>query len=324
MDRPDILRRFRKDGYIVLRNVLSAEEVTQIRSILEEAFDSIESRFGIENFNQLIPQHLLRDAEIYKLLFHPTIVGALKAILGDSYASLCNFVIPRNQCGLSTMRYLGIIKRAGWHLDSSAEGKAAYFLDPRYRFAKCGIYFQENTSDWGGAIDVVPGTHNFPLRTGIGGLDFKIKTLRDQFGVVTKAQTVNVKAGDAVIFDSRLQHRSTLPEKLLSDHPKVENSRELFLNIPREKIKYVLYWDNGYETFAHAYVRNAMSLADEALQKRQPNLYSFAAALHYPDDFPEEFCALAKEAGIDFACLEAPLATDFHRRISEQCPAGWI
>ena len=40
-----------------------------------------------------------------------------------------------------------------------------YIKDPSYRFTKCGIYLQDNTEEWGGGIDILPGSHLF----GLGG-----------------------------------------------------------------------------------------------------------------------------------------------------------
>ena len=139
----------------------------------------------------------------------------------------------------------------------------------RITAVKCGIYLQDNTADWGGGVDIVRGGHRFPLRTGNHRVDFGTKTLANHVRIVTAWQRMELKAGDFLAFDSRLPHRSTLPER----------------GITPPQPKYVIYWDSCRTAYAGPFIadrarRGAQEIAGGEL------LFAQMASLSFPHRLP--------------------------------------
>ena len=68
-------------------------------------------------------------------------VNATQSLFGSSYVLIPDLNVQKNACG-------------GWHVDSGSEIPNRYLLAQDYMFAKCGVYLQGNTQEWGGGIDL--------------------------------------------------------------------------------------------------------------------------------------------------------------------------
>jgi hypothetical protein len=285
-------QQYRRDGFIHVRGALAADQVAAARTTIDAAFAAAGRP------KALLPDRCIAEPGIYRWLFQPRIVAALKEILEPSYSLIPTLTVAQNQFGMMTRRYLGL-KRAGWHVDSGSEGHAPWLLAPDYRFVKCGIYLQDNTADWGGGVDIVRGGHRFPLRTGNHRVDFGTKTLANHVGIVTAWQRVELKAGDFLAFDSRLPHRSTLPER----------------GITPPQPKYVIYWDSCRTAYAGPFIadrarRGAQEIAGGEL------LFAQMASLSFPHDYPPAFAERVAEAGIRVASAEPATVNALRERIA--------
>lgn len=283
---------FRRSGFIHIRGALTADEVTAARASIDAAFAAAGAP------KALLPGRCIADPAIYRWLFQPKIVAALKEILEPAYSVIPTLTVARNQFGMAARRYLGL-KRPGWHVDSGSEGHAPWLLAPDYRFVKCGIYLQDNSADWGGGVDIVRGGHRFPLRTGNPRLDFGLKTLRDHVGIVTAWQRVALKAGDFLAFDSRLPHRSTLPAR----------------GVTRPEPKYVIYWDSCRTAYAATFIADRATRGAKELGQGEA-FFAQMASLTFPDDYPAEFARRVSETGIRVASAAPATARVMREKIA--------
>ena len=291
---------FDRFGFIHLKGVLEAKEISAIRENLHKAYDALETNKNYR-VRDLLPPDTFTMPEIYRLPLKERIVQGLKAILEPNYTMLPDLLVSKNQAGLHPGKYN---KHPGWHWDSSSEGKQSYFYDPGYRFVKCGLYLQENTEDYGGGVDIVPGRHTFPLTAGGVNLNFKVKNLVDLFGMYFRSVMAKLEPGDFLAFHSCLPHRSTLPKKLL---PLVTGEDLRFNSIaavPREKTKFTIYFDACRAGSLDGYWNNLIRKRNGDL-KGQPDwktdTQSWMLSRHFPEDYPADFVSMADKAGVRMA-----------------------
>jgi hypothetical protein len=150
---------------------------------------------------------------------------------------------------------------SGWHRDASGEmvikdcRKA--LENSNYTFGKIGIYLQDN-SEYGGAIDVIPGSNrdffNYPKGRSIPGFwisvfahlqryafpIYKLLSNTNIMSKLTKMINTDIKAGDALIFDSRVFHKGTFARKDIEKNLVYHHST-LQAELPEHHEKYVLY-----------------------------------------------------------------------------------
>ena len=274
-------------GYVVVPSVVSTSEVKQMRvDLLKE--------FAAKKFQRMLwPRDVLHLPMVYGAALRPEVAATLREVLGEDFNFFPSFQVQRNNFG-----------RPGWHTDSGSEGNARYLMSRDYRFAKCGIYLQDNDPDWGGGIDVVPGGHKFPSRIS-RRFDFKLKYIANQVGRLTSAVSLDLKAGDLLIFDSRLPHAATWPVKLES--PIHENSH--IKNMPEEFSKYVVYWDVGAGEAAAMFQKNAeIRAAQEVARNEKERYFSDYLRYHWPTDYPPSFLEKAAAVDVTMASLDVSQA----------------
>lgn len=307
----DLEKQFSRYGFIHVKGVLDRGETARLRRHLFGMYDAAETRSG-QKIRGLGPHVSYNTPEIYRLPFLEPIVRSLEAILEPRYTMLPDLTVSKNQVGLSAGR-----KNPGWHWDSSSEGKRAYLYDPGYRFVKCGLYLQENSEDYGGGVDIVPGRHRWPLKTGSVNLNYKAKNLLDIIGTRFRGTMVKLEPGDFLAFDFCLPHRSTLPRKLLAGVTAEDLRLNAIDSIPRDKTKFVVYWDACRAVSLDGYWNNNKRRAEEE-ELANPDAIRFhaseAVAMSFPDDYDEDFIRLAEDTGIKMASFEKGVAADFRRR----------
>lgn len=174
--------RMDTDGYLVVPNVLSREEIVrlgkQIESHLTESW--IECDCG-----KVQPHAAVTSPSIAWLFSHPGIVAALRGAMGTEdvvFTGDCN--LHRNKLG-------------NWHKDMGRV-YGGYFRQDVFsagdcRVLKVGLYLQDNDH---------PRTC------------FRVRRGSHREGSMDKGELVTVptRAGDAVLFDVRLTHSGMLPD----------------------------------------------------------------------------------------------------------------
>ena len=106
--------------------------------------------------------------------------------------------------------------------------------------------------------------------------------------------TVPVKAGDAIFFDSRTIHRSSVPHAIKSEMNKSEKAaqRVSSLNIKPKNSKYALYWDVGSKEDSVRFLRNSCKRAMEEIvyiDNIKELFYTDYLQYTYPDDYPSKY-----------------------------------
>jgi hypothetical protein len=144
------------------------------------------------------------------LLLHEPAVEVLRGLLGSDFVVVREAACHLNQFG-------------GWHKDTSTQETAGrtFHRDKDYLMVEAAYYLQDNTSEYGGGLDVEPGSHREPdqfvalrkpgiLRKVAIKLG-KYDTDKQADALVRRPHTIPSKAGDLVIFDFRISHRATQP-----------------------------------------------------------------------------------------------------------------
>ena len=296
---------FEKIGAVIVRGVLSEQEVRELRQTLDEKFEAIEAAREGSRFLKLPPSQCFNTEQLTNAILKPRIIETLQQILEPGYRMLPDLEVHRNQFGLHRKRgvkQLFGLAGAGWHCDSGAEGLPDYFLDPNYRFVKCGLYLQKNTLELGGGIEIVPGAHKTPVRTGISRLDHFLRKVRQQIMTIFKAKFVDLNAGDFVAFHSCLPHRGTIPTAFIPDG---EISKDE-IQIPAEHTKYVIYHNAARADFSDAYMKHSLQRAKTEISSPENasqinKFYSDYVALKFPESYPKAVVDKVNDRGFQIA-----------------------
>lgn len=181
---------FQEHGYLLVRNVLSAEQVERVRAIFDGYVSSDE-----DAESTIEATALLRLPEM-NFIFDELLMEALKVWLGGTLTYYPNYVGRLN-------------RRTDWHLDHGFSPKylpeGDHLYDPRFRHAQCIVYLQDNQPGLGGGLDVRPGSHKWAATGDVPHEEWVQRAYPD-------AVSIDSKAGDLVIFDGRLMHRGTPQE----------------------------------------------------------------------------------------------------------------
>lgn len=292
------LGNYEKNGFVIVRSVLSRPEVKELREFIFEKFKLY------KNQRRLILGDTLLYPEIYRIQFRGKIVESLKSLIGSGLCYMPELHVQVNMFGFP-----------GWHTDSAGEMPAEYLLDDGYKFAKCGIYLQDNTQEWGGGIMVQPRGHKFPLRTKINKLDFFLKRLSNRVWRNSCKITVDTQAGDMVIFDSRLPHASTAPGNMegLSTGPS-----DTIEGISKEFSKYVIYWNSADIQMSTDYLNFGGPERTIMAAKATGDLFlANSRSFHFPEDYPDEYVNLATKHSIKIGCLSQEKCAEYKNLIQQ-------
>jgi hypothetical protein len=180
-----IAAEFSKNGYILLKNVFSEEHCDKLRAQIFHKFDELKALDPYQIDYGLNQEQVFSIPDFWEFLVHEEVVRALKEILEHEYTIIPNFSVQKNKFGVGpvTIAKILIPNRYGWHTDSGAEPFDPDHVASDYRFVKCGLYLQDNDPEFGGGIDVVPGSHKLLCRTGVDRLDGKVRLLKGKLGI---------------------------------------------------------------------------------------------------------------------------------------------
>ncbi len=292
---PENLRKtFMRQGYVLLRNVLSPEEVAEIRGCLPPHFDKLTRKPK----RYLQARECLQVPEVYRLMGHPKIIAACREIFGGPLVYVNDLVVQRNvlPVGENTP-----------HLDCQAEyrflERCNHLLDPNFLFAKVDIYLQDNTAETGGGIDIYEGGHRWIGNGVFFRYRFYKRWLRPYMG--RRMTRMDTKAGDALIFDCRLPHRSTFASGLnLSDYTQSEDGT---VAVPEERAKYAIYWEVAKRGDEIHFVANAKQRALKEEMAKPIDFYRPRCSylgLVYPDDYPPDLVEQLKQQDVEIFSLE--------------------
>lgn len=198
---------FRKNGYLLVPDILTTDQVCALRATLRAKFNTSDEERLPGDTSQYIYDIFSRHADVRWLLFHEPTLAVLRLLLGE------DFVVMREVA--AHFQSFG-----GWHKDTSAQERAGHMFqwDDDYLMVEVGYYLQDNTPEYGGGLDVHSGSHREPdyfVRPPAPS-GRMLRMLGKLIGHVgndeRRAVSIPSKAGDLVIFDFRINHRATQPK----------------------------------------------------------------------------------------------------------------
>jgi len=171
----------RSNGYIVIRNVLSPDQVESLRRIVKRYLKS----GGMYRYGGKFQLHALYAVEeVAKFLTSGSILDHLKEITKPLD------VVLTGECDLM------INTTSSWHNDvphhpASLDG--SIFSDESFRVYKIAFYLQDQDENSRATLKVRPRSH----------LKALVRSMPEQ--------SLAVRAGDAIIFDVRIEHAGQMP-----------------------------------------------------------------------------------------------------------------
>jgi len=268
--------KYAQDGGILFKGLLTKEEVSEIRRECDEYHASGETHLGTADF--------LKRQALASLPFKPKVVEALASVLGRNYVTLNQFVVTAN------------LHNPKWHRDSGNQGNQEYLYDSDYMIAKCGVYSQDNDPEWGGGLEVYPGSHKASF-LGHRAL-FSRKHMRGHmsriqlWGIANRDSNLKqlwlpFKAGDVFLVHANLIHRASQP---LPSYPEkkrggYKNVQIIDPSLPQEKFKYLIDWEvSPMNRYLPVYLQHQVGRVEK---NKSDKLYAESLGSRYPHDYPD-------------------------------------
>lgn len=199
LDIDALLPRFHREGYLVLPDVLSAEEVAQLRSGVEQAFSKPCEEARMYNLERNWRPKMFEQGPAFEALVdHPGVIDLIEAILGKD----CHLI------AMSCLRTGPGTEIAFWHADEAVRFPRPpdVPLDPRIE-APCFIinlnYYLCDVDEELGPTQFVPGSHRSGRQPGPEDKDADGNPFYEGQGVVSAVG----KAGTAVMWHDQTWHR---------------------------------------------------------------------------------------------------------------------
>ncbi len=182
-DHAAFAQRLHEDGYVVVQNVFTPDEIARMREVVTGHLKRKGARFSL---GKTQPNAAILVPGLREVIAHPRVVTLFKSLIGKE-----NTVFT-GHCDI----HMNML--SGWHRDSG-EAFGGYFTgdyipDESVRVYKMAVYLQDATPSDG--LFVVPKSHNAKSY---------------DTGQAVQAKT---KAGDVVIFDVRIAHVGQLPDTI--------------------------------------------------------------------------------------------------------------
>ncbi|MEM7126423.1 MAG: phytanoyl-CoA dioxygenase family protein [Chloroflexota bacterium] len=199
---------FARDGYMVIQNALSPQEVTTFLAIVDEIDARKRAEQGLSPYDRVnLHDTIGHDNRLLDLIDWPTTFAKVWGIMGypiQLYHTQM-IVTPPPEPEMSSENEIPQ-KRLGWHQDNNRMGKDLDLLrEPQPMVSLKVAYFLTDTTRVGsGNFYVVPGSHqqnrlHWPINEKpMNGKEEPLNAIPTQ-----------VKAGDAIIFDRRLWHAAS-------------------------------------------------------------------------------------------------------------------
>ena len=181
----------RRDGYAVVRGLLSPEKVAQVREMAEATFARVKIEGDLAGTVDITHQNPL----FRELIRHAPALAVLREYGNPYYFGHAVIHKPRQE------------RRRNWHMDwwgwADAEASGGE-LPPQVGI----LYYLQDTGLEQGCLTVLPGSHRSPG-------DEQIHSLRTNAnGACPGEVLVPVQAGDGILLDARCWHASQRNEVL--------------------------------------------------------------------------------------------------------------
>tara|TARA_A100001011_G_scaffold391829_2_gene478117 strand:+ start:2063 stop:2965 length:903 start_codon:yes stop_codon:yes gene_type:complete len=262
---------YEQKGYVVIKNVLNNSEIQNLRKLVKKYF------IKRKDENRINVSSCYRKPEITKLVLNKKLLKACRQIIGKQFF-INELEVQYNSFPENS--------KVPPHYDGQSQKNDNFFKSSSYKALKLGIYLQDTCDIYGGGINVVPNTHKyFPFKSKLQRFENLFKKLSSLL-----AKKVNIKAGDAILFNHKLLHRGIWPLtfKSFNQKPSQECINKLMLN--NEKI--VVYWNVLNKNSSNKFLENSFkrSVQQEVLSRHHlHNYFTDYLSLSFPKDYNKEF-----------------------------------
>ncbi|MEA5509368.1 phytanoyl-CoA dioxygenase family protein [Crocosphaera sp. UHCC 0190] len=176
--KDNITQIIETNGYVIVKNILSANEIKRLRETVRNYFllQGVPFASGLTQ-----PNAAVQVPDVNWIFYHPKILAVMSELLGQ------NNIMFTSHCDIHSRTL------SAWHKDDGLTVmEGGYFGYPTYNEEACkvykvAIYLQDHDNNKGG-LTVRKGSHELPKID--DGEEFYIPT----------------KAGDIIVFDVRLTH----------------------------------------------------------------------------------------------------------------------
>jgi ectoine hydroxylase-related dioxygenase (phytanoyl-CoA dioxygenase family) len=216
----DQVELYRKDGYLLLEDVLSAEELATLRRVTDELVAASHAVTEHDHVYDLEPTHTPQEPRVRRIKEPHKVHPVYRQIaFSDRIAEILSPLIGttsgiRFQTGKLNMKSAGFGAAVEWHQDW------AFYPHTNDDLLAIGLYLDDCGPD-NGPLMVIPGSHRWPICDhhvdGVfcGAIDPKASGID-----FSKAVTLTGKAGSMTIHHVRAIHGSALntsarPRRLL-------------------------------------------------------------------------------------------------------------
>ncbi|CAM3462038.1 hypothetical protein XNC1_3579 [Xenorhabdus nematophila ATCC 19061] len=258
----NIIQKMNEQGYVVIPEVINKKEINIVRAFYKKISDE-------NNLSTLLPTDILKYPAVFHTLLKEKAVTAIKGLFGRNFYLFPNFTIRESV-------YIP------WHND-------AYFLpdevinpDTPLQFMQCAIYLQDNDPEHGGGITLIPFSHRLDQAT--------VKSMLNTPQAYEKV--IMSKAGDLILWDNRITHRSTYPDK-------VPDNAKLAL---QWTVSASDQYNESYLQYLRDRAQHSMHVSDYLPKSPKP-YFADMPNVRYPDSFHEDSLKIMKRQNIHFIGL---------------------
>lgn len=209
---PEQVAFFEKNGYILIPDVLSNEEIQHLRKRILYIFETGDWKKSPYNTERVMANVFDTFPEFIDLTLNEKALGAIRSLTKSTPVLMPETAIHHQFY-------------TGWHKDTTSQEKSG--VDFHWKdgavLLQCGYYLQDNNA-LGGGLTVMPGSHQTKDYFYSTSIEVNFwKRVKRKLGIYNEAKDKNVnphnhpivdipsKAGDFVIFNMRTNHRATQP-----------------------------------------------------------------------------------------------------------------
>ena len=114
-----LLQQFKDNGYVILRDVIPAQQIAAMREAGNRYFSSGRSHMSTRAF--------VTTPALSSLPFGSRVVESIRRVFGEDYVTISQFSMMAN------------LHSPQWHRDSQSQLGHDYLFDPEYLIAKCAV-----------------------------------------------------------------------------------------------------------------------------------------------------------------------------------------
>ena len=202
----------RKQGWALLKNIYTTEDIARCREMTDELFASKTIKKSPFDSEYIINDLYRHCPDLARLVFNKKYFKGVWSLIGDK-------IVWLPECAIHRDRY------AKWHKDTTEQeiGGITSHIEEESPMLQVSTYLQDYSLEEGGGITIVPGSHRQPDRflsmykfDPLTRVKRKTRRMLGQtvFQKIEKnneALDLPGKATDLAVFDIRTEHRASTP-----------------------------------------------------------------------------------------------------------------